>query len=172
MKPQEVDDAEVKARRLEIARKALRTAKCIMTKWMITRSSKGGVKWQVVAFNGPKGQESYGIVDMIAIRKNHSPSKPEAYRGDLFEIILVQVKGGSAKFPSQTEIDRLLAVKEHHRADKVVLAEWKQGKTLCCYVVPNMTTPVPAVEVFGSMPTSDAATAQAAMKVRSSSDAA
>jgi hypothetical protein len=167
-----VIDSEVKARRVEIARKALRTAKWarIMTKWMITRSSKGGVKWQVVGFNGPKGQESYGIVDMIAIRKKHSRTKPEAYRGDLFEIILVQVKGGSAKFPSQAEVDRLLAVKEHHRADEVVLTEWKQGKTLCCYVVPNMTTPVPAVEVFGSMPTPDAATARTATKVLASSD--
>jgi len=139
---------------------------------MITHSSKGGVKWQVVSFNGPQGQESGGIVDMIAIRKNHSLSKPQAFRGDLFEIILIQVKGGSSRFPSQPEVDRLLAVKSHHRADKVVLAEWKKGKVLCCYVLPDMTTPVPANELFGSMPTSTAATRQAASKILSSSSGA
>jgi hypothetical protein len=68
------DESAAKAKRTDVARKALRTAKWarIMTKWMITHSSKGGVKWQVVSFNGPQGQESYGIVDMIAIRKNHT----------------------------------------------------------------------------------------------------
>jgi hypothetical protein len=41
------------------AQKALRTARWarIMTKWLISHSSKGGVKWQVVSFNGPAGQE-------------------------------------------------------------------------------------------------------------------
>lgn len=134
--------------------KALRTAKWarIMTKWLITHSSKGGVKWQVVSFNGPAGQESKGIVDMIAIRKNHGKSTTAQHRGDLFEIILIQVKGGKAKFPLSKDVKRLVQVKKHHRADKVVLTEWKQGETLCCYVLPDMTKAVPASEIFGKLP--------------------
>ena len=78
-----------------------------MTKWLISHSSKGGVKWQVISFNGKRGQESAGIVDMIAIRKSHRPSDLSDHRGDLFEIILIQVKGGSARFPSQEDVERL-----------------------------------------------------------------
>jgi hypothetical protein len=136
------------------ARKALRTAKWarIMTKWLISHSSKGGVRWQIVSFNGPAGQESTGIVDMIAIRKSHRQSENSVHRGDLFEIILIQVKGGTAKFPSRVEIDRLVSVKNHHRADKVVLTEWKQGEKLCCYLLPDTTKAVPASEIFGNVP--------------------
>jgi hypothetical protein len=123
-----------------------------MTKWLISHSSKAGVKWQVVDFNGPAGQESTGIVDMIAIRKSHRRSENSVPRGDLFEIILIQVKGGTAKFPSRVEIDRLVRVKNHHRADKVVLAEWKRGEKLCCYLLPDTTKAVPASEIFGNVP--------------------
>ncbi len=145
------------------AQKALRTAKWarIMTKWLISHSSKGGVKWQVVSFNGPAGQESKGIVDMIAIRKNHGRSENSQHRGDLFEIILIQVKGGTAEFPSSTEIDRLVSVKDYHRADKVVLTEWKQGETLCCYLLPDTTKAVPASEIFGNVPNTKRVSVQA-----------
>jgi hypothetical protein len=123
-----------------------------MTKWLISHSNKGGVKWQVVSFTGPAKQESTGIVDMIAIRKRHRQSENSVHRGDLFEIILIQVKGGTAKFPSPVEIDRLVRVKNHHRADKVVLAEWKLRKKLCCYLLPDTTKAVPASEIFGNVP--------------------
>ena len=109
------------------------------------------MKWQVVAFNGDKGHESKGIVDMIAIRKKHRATE-DVPVGDLFEIVLVQVKGGGAKFPSPSDIARLEAVARYHRADKVVLTEWKKGKRLSCYVLPDMTSEVPAYEVFGKGP--------------------
>jgi hypothetical protein len=139
---------------LDAPAKALRAAKWarIMTKWLVSHASKGGAKWQVVSFNGKSGQESKGIVDMIAIRKNHSASVVSKHRGDLFEIVLLQVKGGSAKFPSKEDVKRLIRVKEHHRADKVVLTEWKQGEKLCCYVLPDTTQPVPASDIFGKVP--------------------
>ena len=103
--------------------KALRTARWarIMTKWLISHSSKDGVKWQLVEFAGPSGQESKGIVDLIAIRKNHKERSDGFYRGDLFEIVLIQVKGGRAPFPSKEDIGRLMAVKKYHRADQVIL---------------------------------------------------
>jgi len=86
-------------------------------------------RWQLVAFNGPNGGESRGIVDFLAIRKDHrdhgkgSPFK----RGDLFEIVLVQVKGGSADWPNDEDLQRLRAVRRRYRARAVVLAEWEKG---------------------------------------------
>jgi hypothetical protein len=136
------------------AQKIFRTAKGarMMTKWLISHSSKGGVKWQVATFTGKRGQESAGIVDMIAIRKRHGASDLSEHRGDLFEIILIQVKGGGAKFPSEQDVKRLFKVKQHHRADKVVLTVWKRHAKLCCYLLPNMVNPVPASEIFGKVP--------------------
>ncbi|GEM_PF-1646818 len=137
------------------SQKAHKTAKWarIMTKWLITHSSRDGVKWQVLSFNGKGGKESKGIVDMIAIRKNHRPSQAEVPVGDLFEIILIQVKGGAAPFPSASDIQRLEAVKTFHNADKVVLTEWKKGEALNCYVLPDTKTPVAAASIFGKVPT-------------------
>lgn len=147
---------------LSPAHKALHTAKWarVMTKWMISHSSKDGVKWQVVSFNGKAGQESKGIVDMIAIRKNHGKPEARKYRGDLFEIILIQVKGGSAKFPSLEEIKRLDEVREYHRADKVILTEWKKGEKLCCYLLPDTEIEVSASKIFGKVPTAKRVSAE------------
>ena len=136
------------------AKKALHTAKWgrIMTKWLISRSSKDGVKWQVVSFNGPKGHESMGIVDMVAIRKKHGKPEAGSHRGDLFEIVLIQVKGGKSAFPSPTDVARLEEVRKYHNASKVVLAEWKKGEKLCCYLLPEIAVAVDAREVFGNVP--------------------
>lgn len=98
-----------------------------MTKWLITYTN-AGVAWQLVTFAGPGGRESRGIVDLIAIRKNHLSGRTGLERGDLFEIVLIQIKGGSAAWPSPEDIARLRAVKRHHRAKHVVLAAWKKGK--------------------------------------------
>lgn len=154
--------AQTKLRR-NIAQKALRSAKWArtMTKWLITHSSKDGVKWQLVEFGGKKGHESYGIVDLIAIRKNHKPTGMNKKRGDLFEIILIQVKGGSARYPSSSDVARLLVVKKHHNASRVVLAEWKLATKLCLYDLTNpkrvkpieiRAAEVQASEVFGKVP--------------------
>jgi hypothetical protein len=65
---------------------AIRTAKwaTVMTKWRIgfetggKRLGSANVKptrrWQLVGFPGPGGRESAGIVDLMAIRKNHASS--------------------------------------------------------------------------------------------------
>jgi hypothetical protein len=154
--------AETK-RKKKTAIKALHTARWarIMTKWLVTHSSKDGVKWQVVSFNGKRGQESYGIVDMIAVRKNHKLSETNQHRGDLFEIVLIQVKGGSAEFPTQEDIDRLMAVKAHHRADRVVVTEWKKGEVLCCYELPDLENPITPSHIFGKVPSNEKVKAQA-----------
>jgi hypothetical protein len=121
--------AAVTRKRRKTVQKAARTARWArtMTKWLVTRTSVG-TKWQLVEFAGPGGSESRGIVDLLAVRKNHSTPPDGLKRGDLFELILFQVKGGAAPWPSLEDIARLRSVARHHRAKSVVLAEWKKGK--------------------------------------------
>jgi hypothetical protein len=97
-----------------------------MTKWLVTRT-KNRTDWQLVEFTGPGGRESRGIVDLLAIRKDHRTSGPDLKRGDLFEIVLLQIKGGSARWPSRNDILRLRQVARHHRATEIVLADWQRG---------------------------------------------
>src|SRR5918996_4477980 len=123
----------------KITAAAIRTAKwaTIMTKWRIGFETRGkrllkpGVKparrWQLVGFPGPAGRESAGIVDLISIRKDHATANGDFKRGDLFEIILIQIKGGGAKWPNADDIRRLRAVAKRYSARDVVLAEWVKG---------------------------------------------
>src|SRR5690242_18633164 len=73
-----------------------RTAKwaVVMTRQRITSvtSRKGlrGRSWEVVAFLGPHGRESRGVVDLVAIRKDHVFEERDIKRGDFFEIVLIQ----------------------------------------------------------------------------------
>lgn len=101
-----------------------------MTKWLISRNHNGGVKWHVVNFVGSHNSESRGIADLLAIRKDHQAHNDKIKRGDLFEIILIQVKGGSAPFPTTEDIVRLKEVSKYHRAKAIVLSEWKPQKRL------------------------------------------
>ena len=78
---------------------------------------------------GPRGGESRGVVDLIAIRKNHGePFDGTNKRGGTFQIILIQVKGGYAAKPT-AEDAKLCAVARYHHARTVLLATWKKGKT-------------------------------------------
>jgi hypothetical protein len=45
-------------------------------------------------------RESVGVVDLLAIRKDHSKPVGAARRGDALQIILIQVKGGAAARPT------------------------------------------------------------------------
>jgi len=74
------------------------------------------------------GSESVGIVDLIAIRKDHKAHGGFKH-GDRFQIILIQVKGGSAAKPTDDDANRLRAVARYHRAQCVLLASWKEGKS-------------------------------------------
>ena len=86
-----------------------------MTKWhigFVTNGKRLGSakvkptrRWQLVGFPGPAGRESTGIVDLLAIRKNHQKSKAPFKRGDFFEIILIQIKGGGARRPDGAKSD-------------------------------------------------------------------
>ena len=95
---------------------AIRTAKwaTVMTKWRIgfetggKRLGSANVKptrrWQLVGFPGLQDESPPGIVDLMAIRKNHAKSNSRFERGDLFEIILIQIKGGGARRPKADDI--------------------------------------------------------------------
>jgi len=69
-----------------------------MTKVCIRRATAGRPwpRWHFLSFSGPDGGESRGVVDLIAIRKNHGTPYAGTKRGDTFQIILIQVKGGYA----------------------------------------------------------------------------
>ena len=125
---------------------AIKTAKwaTTMTKWRIAFETDGkklgshlkpSRRWQIVPFPGPNGRESAGIVDLLAIRKDHSRSRGVSKRGDFFEIILIQIKGGGAKRPTQADIKRLRAVSARYHAKEVVLAEWKKGSQPVFFVL-------------------------------------
>ena len=101
----------------------------IMTKWLITFSMKGGKKWQIVSFEGAGGRESRGIVDFMAIRRDHKFFDNPIKIGDYFEIILIQAKGGSARKPTPDDICRLSKVGEHYNAKRIILSSWHRGKS-------------------------------------------
>jgi len=129
---------------LTAAEKAKITAKwaTTMTRWhigFVTNGKRLGSKvkpirrWQLVGFPGAAGRESAGIVDLLAIRKNHKKATIPFKRGDLFEIILIQIKGGGAKRPDKSEIRRLSSVAKYYNARDVVLVEWVKGSHLKFY---------------------------------------
>ena len=80
-------------------------------------------------------------------------------RGDLFEIVLMQIKGGSARWPSREDLLRLRQVARHHRARTIVLADWQKGHQPTLYTLASRLgkefeprsawTEVAAEDVFG-----------------------
>lgn len=110
-----------------------------MTKWLITKNCKNCAKWHVINFVGSANSESHGIVDLIAIRKDYHSQNSNIKIGDLFEIVLIQVKGGCASFPTSDDILRLKKVSKHHRTKAIVLSEWKPRKKLQLYLLQKGT---------------------------------
>lgn len=113
----------------DASRKAHSTGTWAKTMTQVLLSRAGGLpKWRVINFVGPGGAESRGIVDLLAIRKDHrQPAEPGLKRGDLFDIVLIQVKGGSAPMPTAEDRERLRQVAQIYRAKHVLLSEWKRG---------------------------------------------
>ena len=106
------------------SRKAVDTTRWteILFRALSNRVARG---WRFVSFRGEGGGEWRGIVDVLAIRKDTAHSDHHLLKsGDLFDIVLVQMKGGSAKAPSATDIARLRAVARRYRAKAIVLFSW------------------------------------------------
>jgi len=108
--------------------KAQNTGKAAIevTKWRINQLTSK-TKWQLVEFSGKRGHEAVGIVDLLAIRKDHvkTVKKVGLKSGDLFDMILIQVKGGGASWPSLNDIQRMQILARYYNADNVVLSNWK-----------------------------------------------
>ncbi|MBL8796765.1 MAG: hypothetical protein JNM56_22890, partial [Planctomycetia bacterium] len=98
-----------------------------MIRWLVSRL-KTRTRWRLVTFTGPNGGDARGIVDILAVRKDHSRDGNGLKRGDLFELILIQAKGGSARRPDPADIRRLRQVGEEYGAKAVLLAEWIKGQ--------------------------------------------
>ncbi len=114
---------------IKAQQKASRTGRWAVTMAKVRiRRALARTRWQLVSFYGTAGGESVGVVDLIAIRKDHGIPLPGTKRGDTFQIILIQVKGGSAPMPTAEDGNRLRAVARHHRASGVLLAAWTKGK--------------------------------------------
>src|SRR5215831_1748369 len=114
--------------------KAARTARWAVTMTKVrTRSVASRTRWQLVTFYGKSGAECAGIVDMLAIRKDHSAPLGSMGRGDALRIVVIQVKGGSAANPTWEDAKRLRAVAKRHGACNVLLATWKKGKQVCFF---------------------------------------
>jgi hypothetical protein len=111
---------------IETAKTATTLAKAHLKR----ESNKHGGRWQWVDFLGPNGRESAGIVDIVAIRKKWEvPAEPEFAQLkhlDLFDIMLIQVKGGSAPLPTASDIARLEQVAEHYGACNILLYQWNE----------------------------------------------
>jgi hypothetical protein len=133
-------------------KKAQRTAKWArtMTKWLITYSRRTGARWNLVDFGGKTRAEARGIVDLLAIRKDHRHDSSGLKRGDLFEIVLIQTKGGAAPPPTAQDVVRLSKVAKYHRAKAIVLAEWRRGEKLTLFQLAGTRwQPVTPAAVFG-----------------------
>lgn len=115
-------------------------------------SNRVARRWRFVSFRGKNKGEWRGIVDLLAIRKDTSqPASKGLKRGDLFDIILIQMKGGSARLPTIEEKRRLQEVAEHYRVKEVVLFEWKREKLTAFYTLgPSLEwIPTTCRQLFG-----------------------
>ena len=123
-------ETEKRAAAVKAAQRTARWAR-IMTKVLISKSSNKSPQrqpqWEIVNFLGPKKGESRGIIDLLAIRKSHADPGEGLKRGDLLDLVIIQVKGGSARYPTENDRKRLLGVKAHYRSREVILSEWQEG---------------------------------------------
>ena len=120
----------------EAAKRTARWAR-IMTKVLISQSSNKSSRqqpqWEILNFVGRNKAESRGIVDLLAIRKSHAEPGGKLKRGDLLEMVIIQVKGGKAKWPTAEDRERLRVVQERYGAREVLLSEWREGSRACFY---------------------------------------
>ena len=126
-------------RRFEIARRTAKWA-VTMTKVRIRQAiaDNSWPHWHLLSFTGREGRESRGVIDLIAIRKDHGEPLPGTKRGDVLQIVLIQVKGGSAAKPTAEDAARLRIVAGRHGACGILLAAWTKGRAaqffLCMWI--------------------------------------
>lgn len=91
-------------------------------------SARVADRWRFISFRGNHQGEWRGVVDLLAVRKDTSkPRHSHLKRGDLFDFVLVQIKGGTAPSPSLVDRRRLRLVSKRYGDCKVVLFHWRKG---------------------------------------------
>lgn len=83
--------------------------------------------WHFIKFVGKGGREARGVVDLVAIRKDHSDPITGLKRGDALQIVLIQAKGGTSAKPTPEDAARIRIVAKQHGAWRILLATWKKG---------------------------------------------
>jgi hypothetical protein len=109
-------------------------------------------RWKFISFRGAEKREWRGVVDIIAIRKNTAqPSGPVLKRGDLFDIILIQIKGGTARGPTPNDCLRLREVAKRYRAKAVVQFQWRKGHSSTFFILTRSMKwkPTTSTDLFG-----------------------
>lgn len=91
--------------------------------------SGGEGGWKFVDFTSKdRKRESAGIVDLLALRKSSREPAVDGLKPlDLFDVIVIQSKGGKSPRPTPDDIERLRKVADFYHAEKVVLFEWEKG---------------------------------------------
>jgi hypothetical protein len=114
-------------------------------------TSRVAVRWKFISFRGLDNGEWVGVVDLVAIRKDTRPSSGNILkRGDLFDIILIQIKGGSARSPTESDCRRLREVKRVYRARSIVQFQWRKGESSRFFVLDrNQWKRATSQELFG-----------------------
>lgn len=121
--------------------KADKTAKWAVTMTKVRiRHALSRTRWQLVKFLGPHKGESRGVVDLLAVRKDHGKPVTGTKRGDALQIILIQVKGGSSPIPTAEDGERLGVVARRVRAQKVLLSIWKKGSAAQLFRLSNRSS--------------------------------
>ena len=108
-------------------------------------------RWEFVSFRGGNGGEWRGVVDVVAIRKSTSqPADEVLKRGDVFDIILIQVKGGSARGPTASDCVRLRKVARRYHARAIAQFQWRKGDSSLFFVLGRETDwkEIKPVELF------------------------
>ena len=86
---------------------------------------------QFVEFRGEDDGESNGIVDLLSIKKDRdteSNKKQGLGKGDLLDIIHIQVKGGGSSLPTSNDIKRMQIVSKFYHCRETLLSEWNPTK--------------------------------------------
>ncbi len=93
-------------------------------------------RWKFVSFRGNGGGEWRGVVDVLAVRKcTTAPAADGLLAGDYFDFVLVQLKGGDAAMPTESDIVRLMKIAEYYHALRVVLYVWKRRMRSRYYIL-------------------------------------
>ena len=94
--------------------------------------NKNGVPLsQFVEFEGSKGGESNGIVDLLVVKRNNDRKKTknmDCNVNDLLDIIHIQVKGGGSNLPTSNDKRRMQIVSKFYHCRETLLSEWNPAK--------------------------------------------